>query len=453
VRFSDLDRKQIGVWGVGRETQSFLLKLTASMPTATVAVVTTDDPAEVETARRLAPDAIVVAGDAATRELARCDVLVRSPGVSVHRHELRELLDHGVTVTTPTGLWLAEREGGNVVGITATKGKSTTATLVAHLAAGAGRRVHLAGNIGLPALELLDVPQEDVVVLELSSYQIADLECGPETAVAMNVYREHLNWHQTEGRYQADKLRLLALPGVRNCVLNALSPEVMAARRACREATTFGTAESWHVVSEGVAYRSSVRVANHDLPLRGAHNALNVCAALTTLTAMGIDEPDLPAAFLGFTPLRHRLEPIADIDGITWVDDSISTTPESAIAAMRSYTDSEVILIGGGEERQQDYGELGREIAERGGIVIGLPTTGVRLVEAARSAGTPPNRARVVGDLVAAVHLAQSMATRGTAVLLSPAAPSFNAYRNFEARGEHFRDLVSVMAEERDDAS
>ncbi len=158
--------------------------------------------------------------------LAACDVLVRSPGVTIHRPELAALRERGTAIVTATGLWLAEVDGRGVLAITGTKGKSTTAALAAHLAGRAGVDVALAGNIGAPALDLLGSDHR-LVVLELSSFQIADLDVGPETVVVTNLYREHLDWHGSDEVYAADKLRVLELPGVRSVVLNARDERLM----------------------------------------------------------------------------------------------------------------------------------------------------------------------------------------------------------------------------------
>jgi UDP-N-acetylmuramoylalanine--D-glutamate ligase len=171
---------------------------------------------------------------------------------------------------------------------------------------------------------------------------------------------------------------------------------------------------------------------------------LNLCAALTALDAVGIATPALPEALQRFTALPHRLEPVprsGDAD-VLWVDDSISTTPESAIAAIQSFPDREVVLIGGGFDRGQDYTELGQLIGRRKAVVIGLPTTGERLVGSARAAGVPQDRAFTVEDLPAAVIAARELAEPGGAVLLSPAAPSYNTYTSHIERGKHFKQLV-----------
>ncbi|HWK27935.1 MAG TPA: UDP-N-acetylmuramoyl-L-alanine--D-glutamate ligase [Solirubrobacter sp.] len=423
MRFSALDGLRIGVWGAGLETRSFARHVAAELPRARIAVVVLERP---EDAPELTDGATVVGAAGAVDALRGCDALVRSPGVSIHRPELRALR---IPVVTPTGLWMAERGGRQVIGVTATKGKSTTSALIAHLLG-----AHLGGNIGAPAL---DLPYTGGwAVIELSSYQIADLEMGPEVVVASNLYPEHLHWHGSFEAYAREKLRLLALPGVRRLVLNATSAPVMAAPRATEDVWTFGVAPGWHVDADGAVVRGDVRLAK--LPLIGRHNALNVCAALTAVEAVGA--PVRVEALDDFKGLDHRLQIVHEADGVTWVDDSISTEPEAAKSAIESFPDRPLVLIGGGFDRGQDYAALGALLAARGAHVLGLPVTGARLVAAARAAGA--ERAREVPDLPAAVAAARAAATPGTVVLLSPAAPSFTTHRNFEARGDDFRDLA-----------
>ncbi len=443
VRFSELDGANIGVWGAGLEIGSFAAQLARRLPGARIAVAAFDAPpaGDVRAALR-APDARVVAGADVLAALGACDVVVRSPGVSSHRPELRALRQSGVPVTTATALWLSERGGRGVIGVTGTKGKSTTAALAYHLAREAGCDVELAGNIGVPALDLLD-REPQLAVLELSSYQIADLGAGPQVALITNLHREHIDWHGSEEAYRADKLRILGLPGVRAIVLNGRDEALLAAGREHPAAIFYGVQLGWDVVREGIALNGRAIVASGELPLRGEHNALNLCAALAALEAAGVAPPPLPAALRGFRPLPHRLEVVAERDGVLWVNDSISTTPESALAALASFAEREVLLIGGGQDRGQDYTALGRELAARGASVIGLPSTGPRLLAAARSAGVGGARALEAPDLAAAVELARTLVGAGGVVLLSPAAPSYDNYRNFEERGERFRALVS----------
>lgn len=441
MRFSDLDGATIGVWGVGRETRSLATQLRRRLPGTQIAAIVQDTEPEVGLREALkAQLARVAVGPGAAAALEGCDVVIRSPGVSIYRPELRELGRRGVRVCTTTELWLAERGGRSVIGITGTKGKSTTAALAFHLAAATGIPVHLAGNIGTPALDLLDVSPAELAIVELSSYQIADLGTGPEVAVATSLFPEHRDWHGSEERYRADKLRLLQLPGVRARVVNGRDEALV---KAAGDAQQYGVSEGWDVAEGGVTFRGKVVVPATQLPLRGDHNALNLCAALTALSAFGVKLPALPDALSGFRGLPHRLEVVRDQDGIVWVDDSISTTPESAIAATESFPDHRIVLIGGGQDRGQDYTELGRLLGARDAVVIGLPATGSRLVEAAQDGGVPAERAFLADDLPSAVAGARALAGPGSAVLLSPAAPSYDSYLNFEERGNHFRSLVA----------
>jgi UDP-N-acetylmuramoylalanine--D-glutamate ligase len=443
VRFSELDGAKVGVWGAGREIRSFADQLGRRLPSARIAVAAFDSPpsADVRSALR-SPELRVVTGAGAVTALAECDVVVRSPGVSLHRPELRALAGAGVPVTTATALWLAERGGRGVIGVTGTKGKSTTAALLSHLARAAGETVHLAGNIGVPALELLEQAPTDMAVVELSSYQIADLEIGPEVALITNLFREHADWHGSEEAYRADKLRIVGLPGVRVSVLNARQPQLAAVPGANGHVASYGEPGGWDLAPLGIAFNGEIALPSAELPLRGEHNALNLCGALAALEAFGVTPPPLREALRDFHGLPHRLETVAEHDGVTWVDDSISTTPESAIAAIASFPDREVVLIAGGQDRGQDHEELARAIAARSATVIGVPSTGARLIAAALRAGVSEEQAIEAADMKAAVALARARARAGTVVLLSPAAPSYDNYRDFEERGERFRSLA-----------
>jgi UDP-N-acetylmuramoylalanine--D-glutamate ligase len=404
VKFSELDGRRIALWGAGRETNAFSAQLERRLPGATITATIDDSTPE----------------DEARAVLADADVCVRSPGVSIYKPLIREAIDGGTTVTTATGLWLAERGGEHVIGVTGTKGKSTTATVIAHLL-GQVMPVELAGNIGRPVIDLLDVDagvvggnQYTWVVCELSSYQIADLTVGPEVAVLTNLSREHTDWHGGEDRYRADKLRLFELP----CVRVAVRPPD----------------GGWPVLFEP-----------GQLPLRGEHNARNVTAAIAAIEAAGLPLPLLPQALAGLTALPHRLQTVhTDASGTEWIDDSISTTPESTIAALEAFHDRAVVLIAGGSDREQDYRRLAEALAARAAdtALILLPDTGAAIAAAAASHGFAEDRMSTAGDMREATQRARRLAPGGGVVLLSPAAPSFNQYANFEERGDDFSALA-----------
>jgi len=442
VRFSELEGASIGVWGAGREIRSFASQL-RRLPAAQISVIAFDAPPAAAEVAAIAADARVAVGDEAVEALAGCDAIVRSPGVSIHRPELVELRERGIPIATATGLWLAERGGQGVVGFTGTKGKSTTAALAQHLALAAGSDTALGGNIGIPAIDLLDREPPEAIFLELSSYQIADLDNGPETAVITNLFREHLDWHRSEEVYREEKLRIFRLPGVRTAVVNAREPELVQAASGVENLVLYGEPSGWDCDEAGVRRAGELVIETADLPLPGPHNALNLCAALTALEAAGIDPP-LPDGLAGFASLPHRLQACGERDGVAWVDDSISTTPESTLAALEAFAGRDVVLLAGGQDRGQDYTGLGAALARRGAAIVGMPTTGERAVAAARQAGVPPARAVAAADLATAVEAARGIARPGGVILLSPAAPSYDHFRNFEERGDRFRELLAA---------
>ena len=398
MKFSELDGRRIALWGLGRETNALREQLARRLPGAQISAVIDDDTPEPE----------------ARAAIAQADVLVRSPGVSLYKPLIQETIAAGKPVTTATGLWFAQHGGRHVIGVTGTKGKSTTATIIAHLLSQV-TPTELAGNIGRPVIELLDIDPGTWVVCELSSYQIADLTTGPEVAVLTNLSREHTDWHGSEERYRADKLRIFDLPGVRAAV------------------RPLGDRGGWPLPAWA-----------NQIPLRGLHNAQNVAAAIAAIDATGLTIPRLPEALEGIVPLPHRLKTVyTDARGVEWVDDSISTTPTSAIAALEAFGERPVVLIAGGSRRDQDYDALGRALTQRSGtLLVTLPDTGPEIAAAAAAHGFGGDRMSTAGDMREAIRMASVLSVPGGVVLLSPAAPSFNAYENFEQRGDDFATLA-----------
>jgi UDP-N-acetylmuramoylalanine--D-glutamate ligase len=450
MRFSELDGKQIGIWGLGRETRSLIDQLGRRLPGASVAVVA-DDAGAADVVDVLGTGVRVVSGDDIAPALLQCDVVIRSPGVSIYGPAAFAIRAAGVPMTTATSLWMSEHPARPVIGVTGTKGKSTTSLLVAHLARAAGLTVELAGNVGRPALDLLDEPTPDLYVLELSSYQLADLADGPRVAVFTNLYSEHLPWHGTYAAYCRDKLRMAALPGVQRVVASALDAELadgldlaLAATLDPAPISWFGRTPGYEVTAAGIERDGRSYLLRDAFPLPGDHNALNVCAALAALEAFGIDEPALPAGIAGFRGLPHRLEVLGDHGGLIWVNDSISTTPESTLAGLSSFSTTEnITLLAGGLDRGQDFTALGAELARRKARLITLRDTGPQIAEAARAAGLAGHLIADAGTLERAVELARDATPEGGVVLLSPAGASQPHYVDFERRGDELRALVT----------
>lgn len=432
----------IVVLGLGRETRELLLVLDREAAAASggprargrSAVLVLDegrpDPSSLPALHHL--DVELVGGvdlDAADAVPATVTQAFRSPGISPYRAALAALRARGVPLTTPTGRWVAGRDGADVIAITGTKGKSTTAALTAHLLRAAGRRVSLRGNIGHPAL-LAEEPVSDDIVLELSSYQLADLDGRLGLGAVTTLLQDHVPWHGSVTRYHADKLRLLTLARFR-----LTTPQVAAHPAVPRGGVDAVT------TPPGAAVRAALARAG----LVGEHLATDAMVALA-LVDLRLGRPggvaDLVDALATFTPLPHRLTPVTTRAGVTWVDDSISTVPESAVAAVHAYRPrGPVTVLLGGDDRGQDLSPLVALLRDPEVRAVLVGPLAERL--AAALAPVAADRVQRASDLPDAVGRAAALTPAGGAVLLSPAAPSFHAYRDFVARGEHFVALVT----------
>jgi UDP-N-acetylmuramoyl-L-alanine---L-glutamate ligase len=367
-------------------------------------------------------------------DAASISAVVRSPGVSPYRPALATLVAAGVPSSTPTGRWLADDTRPALVAVTGTKGKSTTAAMTAHVLRAVGVDVALCGNIGRTPLTGVDGP-EQTVVIELSSYQLADLDARVPIAGLTTLLRDHVPWHGSLERYHADKLRLLDLAGRRLATRAAADHPAVAARI--------------DAVAHVAAQRDRLAAAVHAAGLVGEHlvddAALAVGLADAALAAAGTTAPagELLDALHDFTPLPHRLTPVADVHGVRYVDDSISTVPEAARAALAAYAPSgPVTVILGGDDRGQELDDLARAVVATGALPVVTGALAERLTVAFAAAGAD---AVAVPDLAAAVLVAADRTPRGGTVLLSPAAPSFGTHRDFVHRGEHFVELVHAL--------
>lgn len=377
-------------------------------------------------------------------------IIVKSPGISIYRHEIKIAKREGAVFTSGTNLFmeaalLMPDERPLIIGVTGTKGKSTTSSLIAHLLRFQGNRVALCGNIGVPAIEYAnELENYEAVVVEMSSYQCADLQYPFDISVVLNLYPEHIDWHGSHEQYFKDKLNILANRNPEQiAILNAQDPITALYAKDTPNAFYFDALNTIHEMG-GYFYDGSHKLfPTSVVPLKGAHNLKNVCAALTVVKQAGGDLAACEEALKSFQPLPHRMQEIAVKKGVRYVDDSISTAPETAIAALRAFEPARIILIAGGFDREQDYSVLAEVIAKGGAdTVITLPVTGIRLGEAVRKAG---GKAHEAADMIEAVQLASEIARPGTVVLLSPAAPSYGIYKNFEKRGEIFAKCVELL--------
>lgn len=447
MRLSDLRGRTVAVWGAGREGRAAVTAIAAHGPADLVAV---DDSANFLTLPwegPLAEAAPLVTGEAGFDRLAAADVVVRSPGVPNTHPWMVQLRARGATITQGTALWMADH-ADRTVGVTGSKGKSTTSSLISHLLAAVDRPNVFGGNIGVPTL---DLPEADLYVLELSSYQCSDLTDSPRVAVVTALFPEHLDAHGGEAEYYRDKLNLLAY-GPRTVVVNGADPR-LALELGDRAAVRAGRPDTAHVATgpDGAPWfhlADQPLFPRAVLPLVGRHNEGNLCVALAVLDALDVDvvarKDTLAVAVAEFQGLAHRLTEIADPSGLTFVDDTLATSPYAAMHAIDAYEGRPLTVIVGGTDRGLDYSPLAAHLAEREITVIGIPDSGPRIVETL--AGLPGVRTEIAEDLVAAVGLSRKLTPAGGVVLLSPAAPSYGRFRNFEHRSEVFAQAVADTA-------
>jgi UDP-N-acetylmuramoylalanine--D-glutamate ligase len=371
-------------------------------------------------------------------------VLIRSAGISPYREPLVAAKAGGMRITTATNLWFAENPQANTICISGTAGKSTTSTLVAHLLGEAGLTARLAGNIGQPMLGI-DAAGTDWWVIELSSYQITDFDGRPDMALLLNISQEHLDWHRGFAAYVNDKLRLAEVAGEGRVIANF---EDRLLRRRLEPGPGihwFNHPHGWRVVGNAVVGQGGQRImAPESLP--GSHNLHNLAAALTLLDRLDIEVPDLGRALDDFHGLPHRLELVGRKDGVRYINDSISTTPVSVAAALETIGYRDVVLLLGGMDRGLDWDSFAAGLAEYlPHAIIALPDNGPRILDSLARAGMQPaGGMHQAGGLEEAVELARELAPGGGAILLSPGAPSFPHFRNFEERGERFMELAGI---------
>ncbi len=413
MHVADLRGRRIAIWGYAREGRAALRFLRERDPALDITVL--DD------GNTLDAQAPLISGRAAIAEaMSGFDVVVKSPGISLYDPLVLRAKGAGVQFTSLLNLWFAEPVSCRTICVTGTKGKSTTTALIAHMLRGVGWRAMAAGNIGVPVAEL-PRDQLDVAVIEVSSYQAADFSGQCDIAVLTSLFQEHLDWHGSVMAYRRDKLNLL-----------------LHARRVMINRDALGTVgevlDLDSVPHTTFATGPALRVNNRYLAR--PHNLDNVAAALAVAQEVGIDRSAALRAAEDFPPLPHRQQEIGEINGVLYVDDSISTTPEATIAALDVYRDRPVTVIVGGHDRGIDYTPLVERLrtAPRPGLVL-MDASGRRIGKLL-GLGTP------VTTMDEAVGEARRVTPAGGVILLSPAAPSYGRYRSYIERGEDFSRCV-----------
>lgn len=421
--FSDLAGKRVGIFGYGVEGRAAAARLAQHAE-----LVIVDDVAN------LGPE-ILQTDEGGLEALAACDVVLKSPGISPYRSDVEELAK-SVTVASALNLWMSEVDRDRVIGITGTKGKSTTTALTAFFFDAIGEKAHALGNIGLPPYDPSIDVSEGWLILEISSFQARDLESAPSIVALTSLGSDHLDWHGTLENYQRDKLsisRLLPAPII--FFASSIESSKFAESATVIEPDTSGLTET--------------------LGLLGQHNHSNVALALSVVsraTGMGVEEitARVKAVSESFTPLPGRLTEVAKEEraGLVtrYIDDGLATAALPTIAALSVFPEDDLALIAGGFDRGIDYEPLVGAIIARPArtVVVTMGDAGSRIGALVHAANADVQLMHA-SDLRSAVELARNSMNKGGVVLFSPAAPSFDHFKNWEDRSAAFIEYVALL--------
>ena len=403
--------KRILILGFGREGKSSLAFIKKYLREALVAV-----------ADKNAMEGVTHSGDQYLQAVYDYDIVIKTPGIS-----LKDFDAKGVEITSQTDLFLSQFHS-QTIGISGTKGKSTTTSLIYHLLKSAGRDAILTGNIGIPCFDIMEQIHEDsIVVYELSAHQLEYVHNSPRVGVLLNVFEEHLDHFGDFARYKNAKFNLLRFMGADDfaVVHDSLMME------------TIGLG-----VNNVVFSNMEFDIDEDSLPVLGPHNLLNVKAALCACEAYGVNAGTLIPYLYTFKPLEHRLEPVGTFGGVTFINDSISTIPQAAIAACETLGRVDFLLLGG-FDRDIDYQPLVEYMKEH--PVPHLLFTGkagermMAMMEKIQANKIP------YATMEEAFEYLKSHAEPGDVCLLSPAASSYDQYKNFEERGSKFKRLAQAF--------
>jgi UDP-N-acetylmuramoylalanine--D-glutamate ligase len=384
-------------------------------------------------------------GGHASSDLDGCELLVVSPAVNKSTSEfIGEAAARHIPLSSEMNLFVERCPARRIVGVTGSAGKSTTTAMIgvileAHRAAGQVPGVWMGGNIGQSLLsDLSKMTPDDLVVLELSSFQLEDVAAvpwSPPCAVITNIKMNHLDRHGTMEAYTAAKLNIVRFQEPDDVVLIHRNEEDLA-----KQVRRAGAGPRMRRFDFDPAFKDAVRVP-------GRHNQDNAAAAIAVARVLGIPD-DLAARGLSqFTGLPHRLELVGEHAGVRYFNDSKSTTPESTLIALNAFSEPVVIMIGGGD-KGMSFDEMCRQIAGRAKGVICYGQTGqalFTLVSRCLDDGAGPARVEMGGSFEDAVNRARAMAAPGDVVVMSPACTSYDMFTNYEQRGEAFRRLVRAF--------
>ena len=383
------------------------------------------------------------------------DLIFRSPSCLPTKPELVAEKENGAIVTTEIEQ-LMKMAPCKIIGITGSDGKTTTTTLTYEILKNAGYNTHLGGNIGIPLFtKLNEIQPQDIIVLELSSFQLMYMDISPDIAAITNITPNHLNIHKDYQEYIDAKKNIFKNQKEDSILVLNADNEITnnSKSEANGKVILFSSSqklENGFIVDDGIIKECNDGIRKHiiatkDLKLKGIHNFQNVCTALA-LTKTLVDTEKAADIIKEFTGVHHRLEYVRTIDGVEWYNDSASTSPTRGISALNSFPDKEIVLIAGGADKNLDYTPIGRPIVDKVKSLILIGQTATKIYDAVKKELEIQNKEldiHMCETFKQSLDLAKRIAKQGQVVLFSPASTSFDMFKDMYDRGDRFKEEVN----------
>ena len=395
-------------------------------------------------------------GPNSLEKLKGFDMILRSPSCLPTKPELVKEAERGAIVTSEIEL-LMKMCPGKIIGVTGSDGKTTTTSMIYAILKKAGLNAYLGGNIGVPLFtKLEEMKPQDIIVLELSSFQLMGMEVSPDISVITNITPNHLNIHKDYEEYIDSKKNIYRFQDENGIVVLNYDNEIT--RKCANEVkgkviffSSKEKLENGFIVDENVIKKCEDKVRTHildtkDLILRGKHNYQNVCTALAATNSL-VDINIAIKAVKNFKPVEHRIEFIREIDNVKWYNDSASSSPTRTLSGLNAF-DEDIILIAGGYDKNLDYTPLAKTIVEKVKTLILIGQTAGKIFDAVKKELENQNKKLDIymcDTLENTIEIAKKSAKPGQVVLFSPASASFDMFKNFAERGNKFKNLVNAI--------
>lgn len=395
-------------------------------------------------------------GEDALKHLKGFNVIFRSPSCLPTRKELVDEANNGAIVTTEVEL-LMKMCPCKILGVTGSDGKTTTTSLINAILKKAGYNTFLGGNIGTPLFtKLSDMKPEDILVLELSSFQLMGMEISPDIAVITNITPNHLNIHKDYEEYIEAKKNIFKYQDEKGVLVLNYDNEIT--RNCEKEAngkviffSSKNKLDNGYIVDEDVIKECEDKIRKHilnveDVILRGNHNYQNIATAIAATSSL-VDMDIAVEAIKEFRPVEHRIEFIRELDGVKWYNDSASSSPSRTLSGINAFKE-DIILIAGGYDKNLDYTPLAKPIIEKVKSLILIGQTSGKIFDVVKLELEKENKEldiHMCETLEETVNLAKKVVKPGQVVLFSPASASFDMFKNFADRGNQFKELVKKI--------